>query len=338
MPLNAPEWISPRLAKDARELMRMFRRVHLKAAFFLLLVGAALLPISCRSASRGGYTITLVTKALDSEFWAQVKRGAEEAARQHPDIQLSVLAPAREIYVDQQVNILEDQILKRVSALAVVPGGAQEIVPILDKAHAASIPVVVVDTDVAWPPKVSYVGTDNRYGGKLAGEFIVKALRGKGKVALVTGIPGVRSIEDRQEGCLEVLKATPGIEIAAQQPANSERSLALTVMENILTSQPEIGAVFASSDQMALGAIEAIDARGKTGKIIVVGFDAGEEALQAIRQGRIQAAVAQRPFLMGKLGIEAAYRAAKREPVEKRIDTGTELITPENLEKHLSNK
>jgi len=293
---------------------------------------------SCHSADRGGYAITLVTKALDSEFWAQVKLGAEEVARQHPDIQLSVLAPAREIYVDQQVNILEDQILKRVAALAVVPGGAQEIVPVLEKARAAGIPVVIVDTDVAWSPKVSYVGTDNRYGGRLAGEFIVKALHGKGKVALVTGIPGVRSIEDRQEGCLEVLKRAPGIEIVAQQPANSERSLALTVMENILTSQPDINAVFASSDQMALGSIEAIDAASKTGKVIVVGFDAGEEAIQAIRQGRIQAAVAQRPFLMGKLGVEAAYKAARGESVEKRIDTGTELITAENVSKFLSNK
>jgi ribose transport system substrate-binding protein len=290
----------------------------------------ALLFLSCQR-QQGGYAITLVTKALDSEFWAQVKRGAEEAARLHPEIRLNVLAPAREIYVDQQVNILEDQILKRVSALAVVPGGAQEVIPILDKAHEANIPVVIVDTDVAWPHKVSYVGTDNRFGGRLAGEFIVKALQGKGKVALLTGIPGVRSIEDRQAGCLEVLKASPGIEVAAQQPANSERALALTVMENILTSQPDIDAVFAASDQMALGAIEAIDARGKTGKIAVVGFDAGEEALQAIRNGRIQAAVAQHPFKMGQVGVEAAYRAATGQPVEKRIDTGTELITAESL-------
>lgn len=290
---------------------------------------------SCRLGSREGYAITLVTKALDSEFWAQVKLGAEETARLHPDIQLSVLAPEREIYVDQQVNILEDQILKRVSGLAVVPGGAQEIVPVLEKAHAARIPVVIVDTDVSWSPKVSYVGTDNRFGGKLAGEFIVNALHAKGKVVLVTGIPGVRSIEDRQQGCLEALKTAPGIEIVAQQPANSERSLALTVMENVLTAQPEVDAVFASSDQMALGVIEAIDARGKTGKILVVGFDAGKEALQAIQQGRIRAAVAQRPFLMGKLGVEAAYKAARGEQVEKRIDTGTELVTAENVEKYL---
>jgi ribose transport system substrate-binding protein len=315
--------------------MRMgFRKLRLILVLLVVCCGG----LSCRSGSREGYAITLVTKALDSEFWAQVKLGAEEAARQHPDIQLSVLAPEREIYVDQQVNILEDQILKRVSGLAVVPGGAQEIVPVLEKAHAASIPVVIVDTDVSWTAKVSYVGTDNRYGGKLAGEFIVNALDGKGKVALVTGIPGVRSIEDRQQGCLETLRAASGIEIVAQQPANSERSLALTVMENILTAQPEINAVFASSDQMTLGAIEAIDARGKTGKIVVVGFDAGKEALQAIQQGRIQAAVAQRPFLMGKLGVEAAYKAARGEPVEKRIDTGTELITAENVEKYLSSR
>jgi ribose transport system substrate-binding protein len=141
------------------------------------------------------------------------------------------------------------------------------------------------------------VGTDNRYEASWPVEFIIKVSTGRQGCAC-HGIPEFARLTTRQ-GCLEALKTAPGIEIVAQQPANSERSLALTVMENILTSQPEINAVFASSDQMTLGAIEAIDARGKTGKIIVVGFDAGEEALQAIRKGRIQAAVAQRPFLMG---------------------------------------
>jgi len=307
------------------------RGILLAKVIVSLLLCAALFFVACDRTNETAYTITLVTKALDSEFWFEVKRGAEAAAGEHPEIRLSVLAPDREINIDQQVSILEDQILKRVSALAVVPGGAQEVIPILNKAKAANIPVVIVDTDAPWNDKVSYVGTDNRYGGKLAGEYIVKALNGRGKVALITGIPGVQSQEDRLAGCLEVLKAAPGIEIVAQQPANSERALALTVMENILTSHPDVNALFATSDQMALGAIEAIDARGLTGKVVVVGFDAGKEALAAIKAGRISAAVAQRPFQMGKLGVEAALKAAKGEPVEKRIDTGTELITRENV-------
>jgi ribose transport system substrate-binding protein len=109
----------------------------------------------------------------------------------------------------------------------------------------------------------------------------------------------------------------------------------MTVMENILTSNPDLGAVFATSDQMALGAIEAVDAHRLSGKLVVVGFDAGKEAVRAVSMGRIAAMVAQNPFNMGKLAVAAAYRAARGESVEKRIDTGTGLVTKDNAAEHL---
>src|SRR6185295_1531539 len=105
-----------------------------------------LLAAGCnRTDTKPKHRIVIVTKALDSEFWQTLKSGAEEAARQHPDVELSVLAPEREINIDQQVSIIEDQILKKVSALAVVPGGIAETTPVLDKAKAAGIPVLIVD-------------------------------------------------------------------------------------------------------------------------------------------------------------------------------------------------
>src|SRR5437773_3139142 len=145
------------------------------AAVFLLSAGGC-----NRTDATRKHRIVIVTKALDSEFWQTLKRGAEEAARQHPDVELSVLAPEREINIDQQVSILEDQILKKVSALAVVPGGVAEVTPVLDKARAAGIPVLIVDNDTPWPGKLSYIGTDNRVGGKLAGDYLVKVLAGRG--------------------------------------------------------------------------------------------------------------------------------------------------------------
>lgn len=288
--------------------------------------------IMCGPTTEKRYRITIVTKALDSEFWQKLKQGAEDAAKDYPNVKLSVLAPIREINIDQQVNILEDQILKRVSALAVAPCGVAEIIPILDKAHEKNIPVLTVDTDVDWPHKLCYVGTDNQLGGKLAGEYILKAIEGTGKIAVILGIPGVQTHEDRKTGFLEVINDAPGIDIVAMQPANTERDLALTVMENILTSHPKLDAVFITCDQMALGALEAIDAHRLTGKIITVGFDAGEEAVQAVREGRLTAVVAQDPYNMGKQAFLAALKAAKGEEIEKRIDTGTALIEKANVD------
>jgi len=297
---------------------------------FLLLVGGC-----NRADATRKRRIVIVTKALDSEFWQTLKSGAEEAARQHPDIELSVLAPEREINIDQQVSILEDQILKKVSALAVVPGGSAEVTPVLDKARAAGIPVLIVDNDTPWPGKLSYIGTDNRVGGKLAGDYIVKVLGGRGKVAIIRGILGVSSHDDRVAGFQQAIAQAPGIQIVTIQSANSERATALTVMENILTSNPDLNAVFATSDQMVLGAMEGVAAQHLSGKVVVVGFDAGKEAVRAVKSGAISAVIAQYPANMGKQAVEAAIKAIQGEPVAKVIDTGTALVTKENADEFL---
>src|ERR1051326_3806968 len=194
----------------------MNRRVR---AIFLFT--ALLASISCgRSGEDKSIRITLVAKALDSEWWQRVKGGAEEAARANSGVKLAVLAAEREINIDQQAAILEDQITKRVSAISVAPAGVSEIVPLLNKAKAAGIPVVIFDTDIDWPDKASFVGSDNREAGRLAGGHIVKVLDGKGKVAIITGILGIRTHEERMAGFREAIAAAPGIECVSVQPAN----------------------------------------------------------------------------------------------------------------------
>lgn len=299
------------------------------AAMLVLSVGG------CNRTDARKHRIVIVTKALDSEFWQTLKSGAEEAARQHPDVELSVLAPEREINIDQQVSILEDQILKKVSALAVVPGGVAEVTPVLDKAKAAGIPVLIVDNDTPWPGKLCYIGTDNRVGGKLAGDYLVKILGGHGKVAIIRGILGVSSHDDRVAGFQEAIAQAPGLQVVTIQPANSERASALTVMENILTSNPDLNAVFATSDQMALGAMEGVAAQHLNGKVLVVGFDAGKEAVRAVKSGAISAVIAQYPANMGKQAVETSIKAIQGQPVPRVIDTGTALVTKETADEFL---
>ena len=302
----------------------------------VILIGIALLlTAGCNRADVSRKRVVIVTKALDSEFWQTLKKGAEEAARQHPDIELSVLAPEREINIDQQVSILEDQILKKVSVLAVVPGGVAEVTPVLDKAKAAGIPVLIVDNDTPWQGKLCYIGTDNKVGGKLAGDYVVKTLNGQGKVAIIRGILGVASHEDRVAGFQEAIASAPGIKLVTIQPANSERALALTVMENILTSNPDLNAVFVTNDQMALGAVEAVAARNLVGKTMIVGFDAGKEAVRAVKGGQMNAVIAQYPANMGKQAVEAAIKTIRGESLPKVIDTGTKLVTKENADEFL---
>ena len=300
--------------------------------------GAALLAALVAAACNRGreeVTIALVTKAMDSEFWVSVADGAKAGAAERPGVKLTIVAPDREINVDQQVSILEDQVRRGVKALVVSPAGSAQVMSALELASSRGIPVVLIDTDAPFAKKVSYIGTDNRRGGQLAAKCLVDRLAGKGEVALISGVPGNESQDARAQGFIDAVAQVPGMKLVAQQPANSERSLGLTVMENILTAHPDVKGVFATNDQMALGAMEALDARGLRGKIAIVGFDATKEAVQATVDGKLAGSVAQNPRAMGQKGVEAALAALDGRPVDKRIDTGTELVTKENSEKYL---
>ncbi len=157
----------------------------------------------------------------------------------------------------------------------------------------------------------------------MAADFIVKALNGKGKVVMLVGIPGTSAARDRGTGFEAQLKKYPGIQLVAKQTANFNRAEGLKVMENLLQAYPDINAVFAQNDEMALGAIEAIKSAKKLGKIIVVGFDAIPDALKAVKKGEMAATIAQQPAVMGQLAIEKAVEYLKTKtiylPVELQL-------------------
>jgi ribose transport system substrate-binding protein len=279
--------------------------------------------------------IALVPKAMDSEFWLVLAEGAKAAAAAHPGVKLSIVAPDREINIDQQVSILEDQTRRGVKALVVSPAGSAQVLSALEQATQRGVPVVLVDTDAPFEKKVTYIGTDNRRGGQLAAQGLAEAMAGPGEVALIHGVPGNESQDERALGFTDALVQYPGLRLVAKQPGNSERALGLTVMENLLTAHPRLKGVFATNDQMALGAMEALETRGLRGKVKIVGFDATREAVQATVEGRLAGSVAQNPRLMGQRGVEAALAVLQARPVEKRIDTGTELVTAANAAKYL---
>ncbi len=308
----------------------------MKRIILSAVVCAALLSlVACGSSAPAKKRIAVVVKALDSEFWLSVKSGVDAAAKEHPDLEVSIMAPQREIDIDQQVSLIEDQLVRKVSLLVVSPAGVAQVTPVLDKAMAQGVRTILVDTDAAWAGKLSFVGTDNFLGGKMAGEFLAQQLQGKGKIAVIRGVPGVETHESRLAGFRAGLGGAAGLQIVAEQPANSERALAMTVMENILTSRKDLDAVFATNDQMALGALEAIQARRSAKPPLIVAFDAGKEVLSQIQGGKIAAAVAQLPYQMGYQSVKAAARVVAGETIPTRVDTGVKMVTRENVAEYL---
>ncbi|MDM7320760.1 MAG: substrate-binding domain-containing protein [Fervidobacterium sp.] len=185
----------------------------------------------------------------------------------------------------------------------------------MEAANKAKIPVITVDRAAAGGQVVVHIASDNVAGGAMAAKFIAEQLKGKGKVVMLVGIPGTSAARDRGTGFKTELKKYPGIQLVAEQVANFNRTEGMRVMENILQAYPDIDAVFAQNDEMALGAIEAIRAAKKLGKIIVVGFDAIPDALEAVKKGEMAATVAQQPYLMGQLAVQKAYEYLKTKTI-----------------------
>jgi ribose transport system substrate-binding protein len=312
----------------------------MKKGLILILLGTLSITfISCqRGQEQAGAAprIAFVMKTANNPFFIEMQKGAEEEAKKL-GVNLIVQAAEREVDVEKQMQIVENLIQTKIAALCVTPSGSREIVPAINKANSANIPVVIVDTRVdakalsdSKGKIATFIGSDNYEGGKLAGERIAKQLGGKGKVALLEGIPGHETGDSRLKGFRDALKASPGIEIVASQTANWERDQGFNVFQNILQSHPDVQAVFACSDLMALGALEAIAAAKKTGQIIVIGFDASDEARKAVLSGTMDATVAQSPATMGALAVENAYRLIKGEPVKEEMVVPIKLITKEN--------
>jgi ribose transport system substrate-binding protein len=310
-----------------------------KGLVLTLAIILSLTLLSCQRGTEqagGAPRIALVLKTANNPFFIDMQKGAEDAAKKL-GVNLIVQAAEREVDVEKQMQIIENLIQTKVAALCVTPSGSREIVPAIEKANRAGIPVVIVDTRVDAKAMsessgkiAGFIGSDNYEGGKLAGEFIAKKLGGKGKVAVLEGIPGHETGDSRLKGFREALKATPEIEIVASQTANWERDQGFNVFQNILQSHPNVQAVFACSDLMALGAVEAIAAAKKTGQITVIGFDASDEARRAVLTGTMDATVAQSPAEMGALAVENAYRLIKGEAVKDELVVPIKLITKEN--------
>lgn len=286
----------------------------------------------------GKPTVAIVLKTLNNPFFIDIQLGAEEEAKKH-NVNLLVQAAEREIDVEKQMQIIENLIQRKVDVICLAAAGSKEIIPAIVKANKAGIFVIAIDTRVDEKflkqsgGKISaFIGSDNFEGGRIAGEFIAEQLYGSGNMAILEGVPGHETGDARLTGFHSAIRNYQGIKVLASQTANFERDQGFNVFQNILQANPNIEAVFACNDMMALGAIEAISAAGKTGDIIVVGFDAIQDSRRAIREGTMAGSIAQYPKEMGRAAIEYALKAINGESIPKEIPIKIELITKEKLE------
>ena len=278
----------------------------------------------------GGQRIGLSISTLNNPFFVSLRDGAQQAADE-AGVEL-IISDAQNDAATQQDDV-QNFVTQQVDAILVNPVDSEAVVPAVQAANQADIPVIALDRGASGGEIATLIASDNVEGGRLAGEELIE-LVGSGPVAQLEGIPGASPTRDRGQGFEEAINAQDAVELVASQTANFARDEGLNVTENILQSNPEIKGIFAQNDEMALGAVRALGNQAGT-DVKIVGFDAVEDALKAIQDGKMNATVAQQPDRIGSLGVENAMKVIEGESVDENIPVPVKLVTEENVSEFL---
>ena len=286
------------------------------------------------------YTIAVIPKGTTHEFWKSINAGAfkarDELAAQGIKADVIWKGPLKEDDRDQQIQTIENFTTRRVSGIVLAPLDSQAMVRPVNNAIRAKVPVVIFDSGLKSDNYVSFVATDNHKGGVLAAQHLGKLLGGKGNVILLRYAVGSASTEEREAGFLETFKKEfPEIKIiSSDQYAGPTRETAYQASQNLLNRfGRDVHGVFAPCEPPTIAMTKALRDLGKAGgKVKMVGFDAGSQSVADLKRGDVQGLVVQNPVFMGYKGVMTMVEHLQGKKVEKRIDTGVMLVTPENAE------
>lgn len=284
--------------------------------------------------------IALIMKAVSNPFFATMEKGAQQAAKDL-DVTLTSLSVPKETDYEKQASFVENMVNQNVDAIVIAPANSKAIVAPLLKAQAKKIPIINIDNRIdagaakqAGLNVLTFIGPDNAEGAKKSAAYLIKAMGGKGKVAMLEGIRGVDNAEQRKLGFQQAVEATQdAVTIEAMESAEWATEQGNRKMAGILTRVADLNGVFCANDNMALGAIAAIEAAGKTGQVRITAYDNLKAAQEAILAGKLDATIEQHPDKMGYMGVENALKAIKGEQIPPEIPVPTDLITAETLKK-----
>ncbi|KFM93001.1 ribose ABC transporter substrate-binding protein RbsB [Paenibacillus macerans] len=307
--------------------MRKIPYLLITALITLLLSGCSLEPPSW--AKTGGkkdlnhVKLGLSMSTLNNPFFVYLKdMVVQEADKQGFEV---IVVDAQNDPAKQN-NDVDDLLQKGVNALLINPTDSSAISAAVQNANAIGIPVITIDRSADKGEVASLIASDNVGGGKMAAQYIIDSLGEGAVVAELEGIPGTSAARERGEGFHSL--ADSKLNVVVKQAAAFDRTKGLNVMENLLQANPNIQAVFAQNDEMALGAVEAVASSGKN--IVVIGFDGSADALRAIKEGKLSATIAQQFDLIGQKAVQTAADILRGKPVEKYVPVAIKLVTKDN--------
>lgn len=268
---------------------------------------------------------------LQGSFWISMYYGVQDEAKKQ-GVDLVALNAGGFDRLDKQIQQIQDLTQRKVDAMLVGATTADGVVPVVDEAKDKGIPIVAVGSIPSSKKMDSVILADHFGMGKLQGEFMGKQLNGKGKVLIMAGPAGTNWAIDRVNGFKEAMKAFPGIEIAGEQWTPTGRATGMKLMEDWLQSFPDVAGVYTAVDDMGAGAVDALKAANRAGKVVVTSSNLSPIGEDYLRQGFIQGETVQQIVLQARMGVQQAIKAAKKEPVDAKVITPVLLITKDNVD------
>ena len=277
----------------------------------------------------------MIPKSDNQPYWMRCKLGMELAAREL-GVKVKFAGP-RVADVSRQIEIMEEWIGKRiregVKGIAISPEEPRAVEAVIRRAVRRDIPVVTFDSDSPGSERYIYVGTANREAGREAGRVTVRALEGRGTVAVLHGSVTALNMRKRLEGFRQVVDEEKGIEVVALEVNRDDGDLAIAQAENILQRYPKLGAIVATSSSGTPAAVAAARAKGRAGRVKIIGFDLDHGNVVSLRRGWLTAVIEQNPRRMGELAMKSLYKLARGErPKQKALDTGVTVVTKDNVD------
>lgn len=292
-----------------------------------LVIGLGLFASGVKEQPKDGITIGFAVSTLSNDFFVMMKEAGDAKAAKEGITLISLDAQDSS---ETQANQIEDLINRKVDLIIINPVDSDAVGISVEAANKAGIPVITVTRAAKSGKVVQHLDIDNKEAGALVAAQMIKDLGGKGDVAVLEGIPGASSTNDRQSGFVDGIKGT-NLKVVVSLTANYNREKGATVMEDILQGNPNLAAVYGHNDEMALGAARAIDAAGLTGKIKVYGVDAVDDAIVALKNGEMVATVQQQPRLQMEMAIDSAIRFLGGNTVDARVNIPLKLLTKANF-------
>jgi ribose transport system substrate-binding protein len=304
---------------------------------FLMSV-CALSVASCKrdGGAAGKTRIAVIPKGTTHEFWKTVHAGAAKASRED-EFDIVWKGPLKEDDLKAQIELVQSFIAQKVSGIVLAPLSDRALVNPVKAAKAAGIPVVIFDSALQGEEHDAFVATDNLAAGKLAAQEMIKRLEGKGKVVVLRYQEGSASTMERERGFLDAIRQNPGIEVVSDnQYGGATTETAFSTSESLLSARQAatggVDGVFTPNESTTFGMLLALRKANLAGKLKFIGFDASDKLVEGVKQGHLDAIVLQNPFKIGYLAVKTMGRLLRKEEVERRVDTGAQLVSKANLE------